>query len=146
MKTMPYLVRLPKHLLELADLRAQDGQVDRSTALRQLLYAGATGYVLELLREGRISLSKAAELLACSTLAILEKSRERPVARLVPVNEQTRRPLSEVKGVLHRKDQFFRIMDEILAARHARRPRRAQATKAAPSAARSSNPHGHVND
>ncbi len=48
MKTMPYPVRLPKHLLELAD---------RSTALRQLLSAGATGYVLELLREGWISLS-----------------------------------------------------------------------------------------
>lgn len=79
MKTMPYPVRLPKHLLELADLRAEDEQVDRSTALRQLLYAGATGYVLELLRKGRISLSKAAELLNCSTLAILEKSRERGV-------------------------------------------------------------------
>ena len=69
MKTMPHPVRLPKHLLELADLRAKDEQVDRSTALRQLLYAGATGYVLELLRKGRISLSKAAELLNCSTLA-----------------------------------------------------------------------------
>jgi len=57
MKTMPYPVRLPKHLLELADLRAEDEQVDRSTALRQLLYAGATGYVLELLRKGRISVS-----------------------------------------------------------------------------------------
>lgn len=77
MKTMPYPVRLPKHLLELADLRAEDEQVDRSTALRQLLYAGATGYVLELLRKERISLSKAAELLDCSTLAIVQKSQER---------------------------------------------------------------------
>jgi hypothetical protein len=41
----------------LADLRAEDEQVGRSTALRQLLYAGATGYVLELLRKGWISLS-----------------------------------------------------------------------------------------
>jgi hypothetical protein len=77
MKTMPYPVRLPKHLLELADLRAEDQQVDRSTALRQLLYVGATGYVLELLHKGRISLSKAAELLDCSTLAIVQKSQER---------------------------------------------------------------------
>lgn len=79
MKTMPYPVRLPKHLLELADLRAEDEQVDRSTALRQLLYAGALGYVLELLRKGRISLSKAAELLNCSTLAVVQKARERDV-------------------------------------------------------------------
>lgn len=53
--------------------------MDRSTALRQLLYAGATGYVLELLRKGRTSLSKAAELLDCSTVAIVQKSREQDV-------------------------------------------------------------------
>lgn len=79
MKTMPYPVRLPKHLLELADLRAEDEQVDRFTALRQLLYAGSVGYVLELLRRGRISLSKAAELLDCSTLAVIQKAQERGV-------------------------------------------------------------------
>jgi len=61
------------------------------------------------------------------TITILKRGR--PVARLVPVNEQTRHPLSEVKGVLHRKDPFFRIMDEIFAARHARRPRRAPGLK-----------------
>ena len=56
------------------------------------------------------------------TITILKRGR--PVARLVPVNERTRRPLAEAKGWLHKKDRFFRIMDEILAARHARRPRR----------------------
>ena len=80
MKTMPYPVRLPKHLLELADLRAAEEQIDRSAALRQLLYSGAVGYVLELLRKGRISLSKAAELLDCSTLAVIQKARERDMA------------------------------------------------------------------
>ena len=60
----PYPVRIPKHLLELADLRAAEEQIDRSTALRQLLHAGALGYVLDVLAKGRISLSKAAELLA----------------------------------------------------------------------------------
>lgn len=79
MKTMPYPVRLPKHLLELADLRAEEEQVDRSTALRQLLHVGATGYVLELLRQGRISLSRAAELLDCGTLALVQKAQERGV-------------------------------------------------------------------
>src|SRR3989442_13395112 len=79
MKTTPYPVRLPKRLLELADLRAAEEQVDRSTALRQLLHAGAVGYVLELLGRGRISLSKAAELLDSSPLAVIEKARERGV-------------------------------------------------------------------
>lgn len=79
MKTMPYPLRLPKHLLELADLRAEEEQMDRSTALRQLLYAGAEEYVMELLGRGRISLSKAAELLNCSTLAVIQKAREQNV-------------------------------------------------------------------
>lgn len=77
MKTMPYPVRLPRHLLDLADLRAADEHVDRSTALRQLMYSGGVAYVLELLRKGRISLSKAAELLDCSTLAVIQQARER---------------------------------------------------------------------
>lgn len=79
MKTTPYPVRLPRHLLELADLRAAEEQVDRSTALRQLLHVGAVGYVLELLGKGRISLSKAAELLDSSPLAVIDKARERGV-------------------------------------------------------------------
>ncbi len=79
MKTMPYPIRLPQHLLELADLRAKDEHVDRSTALRQLVFSGAEAYVLDLLRKGRISLSKAAELLDCSTLAVVQKAQERGV-------------------------------------------------------------------
>ncbi len=61
------------------------------------------------------------------TITILKRGR--PMARLVPVNEQTRPPLSEVKGWLNKKDPFFRIMDEILAARHAHRPRRPPSLK-----------------
>jgi len=79
MKTTPYPVRLPRRLLELADLRAAEEQVDRSTALRQLLHVGAVGYMLELLGKGRISLSKAAELLDSSPLAVIDKARERGV-------------------------------------------------------------------
>ncbi len=101
MKTMPYPVRLPKHLLALADLRAEDEQVDRSTALRQLLYAGATGYVLDLLSRGRISLSKAAEFLNCSTLAVAHKAQERGVvfgATLDQYKKATHRKPSKASG------------------------------------------------
>ena len=79
MKTTPYPVRIPKHLLELADLRAAEEQIDRSTALRQLLHAGAVTYVLDVLAKGRISLSKAAELLDATPLAVVEKARDRGV-------------------------------------------------------------------
>jgi hypothetical protein len=79
MKTMPYPVRIPKHLLKLADLRAAEEQIDRSTALRQLLHVGAVTYVLDVLAKGRISLSKAAELLDATPLAIVEKARAQGV-------------------------------------------------------------------
>jgi hypothetical protein len=76
-KTMPYPLRLPRHLLELADLRAEEERVDRAMALRQLLYSGAEDYVMELLGQGRISLSKAAELLDTSTVAVMQKAEKR---------------------------------------------------------------------
>lgn len=69
----PYPLRLPRHLLELADLREQEERIDRSTALRQLLYSGAEEYVLELLSRCRISLSKAAELASYSKRTFMER-------------------------------------------------------------------------
>lgn len=76
MRTTPYFLRLPNHLIELANLRAPEERIDRSTALRQLLYAGAEEYALELLGRGRISLLKAAELLNMSTPAMIERAQE----------------------------------------------------------------------
>jgi prevent-host-death family protein len=55
--------------------------------------------------------------------------RGRPMARLVPVSDTTRSPLADVKGWLDKNDPFFSIMEAILAARHARRPRRPPSLK-----------------
>jgi len=77
MPTSPVPLRLPKNLLKVAELRARQQRIDRAAAIRQLLYAAATDYVLELLSEGRISLSKAAELLDCSALEIHRLAQER---------------------------------------------------------------------
>lgn len=46
--------------------------------------------------------------------------RGRPMARLVPVDPQARRPLADFKGWLSDDDPFFEAMDRILAERHAR--------------------------
>ena len=72
-----YPLRIPRNLIELANLRTKEEHVDKSTALRQLLYMGAQDYVLELYSIGRISLSKAAELLDTSTLDVLRIAGER---------------------------------------------------------------------
>ena len=59
------------------DSRALEDRTDRSTALRQLLYAGAEIYVIELLKRGRLSASRAAELLDVSLYKVHELARER---------------------------------------------------------------------
>lgn len=75
--TRPYPLRIPAGLIELAEAKARSDRVDRSTALRQLLYAGAEGYVLDLLAQGRISVGRAARILGVSIHRVHELARER---------------------------------------------------------------------
>ncbi len=56
-------IRLPKNLLELIKLRATEERVDESTSLRQLVYLGAEKYIMNLYKEGKISIERAASLL-----------------------------------------------------------------------------------
>ena len=76
MASEPYPLRIPESLLSLVDSKAREDRTDRSTALRQLLYAGAEDYVIELLKRGRISVSRAAELLDVSLYRVQEMARE----------------------------------------------------------------------
>lgn len=76
MATTAYPLPIPDHLLRLADEKAREDRTDRSTALAQLLHAGAEDYVLELLAEAQISVSRAAELLDVSVYAILDLARD----------------------------------------------------------------------
>ena len=76
MASKPYPLRIPENLLSLVDSKAREDRTDRSTALRQLLYAGAEDYVLELLKRERISASRAAELLDVSLYRVHELMRE----------------------------------------------------------------------
>lgn len=79
MASKPYPLRIPENLLSLVDAKAAEDRTDRATALRQLLYAGAEDYVVELLRQRRISTSRAAELLDVSTYKVQELAREHGV-------------------------------------------------------------------
>lgn len=73
----PYPLRIPKNLMDLAEAKSRSERTDRSTALRQLLYAGAEDYVMVLLAEERISSGKAAELLDTTVYRIHELAAER---------------------------------------------------------------------
>lgn len=74
--TRPYPLRIPENLMELAESKSRAERVDRSTALRQLLYAGAEEYVLGLLSEGRISAGRAADVLDVSVHRVHELARK----------------------------------------------------------------------
>lgn len=76
MEAVSYPLRIPKNVIDLANLRTKEEHVDKSTALRQFLYLGARDYVMELYQKGRISLSKAAELLDVSTFDVLRLVKE----------------------------------------------------------------------
>jgi predicted HTH domain antitoxin len=72
MMSKVYPLRLPDNLMKLVELRSTEERVDKATALRQILYEGAEGYVLKLLAEGRISLSYACDILDRSPFYIYE--------------------------------------------------------------------------
>lgn len=75
MKPVP--LRIPENLLSLAALKARRDRVDKATALRQILYAGAETYTLQLLSQGEVSLSRAAELLDLNPWEVLERAAAR---------------------------------------------------------------------
>lgn len=72
MTTKPYPLRIPTGLLELAGLRSHEEHVDKSTALRQLLYMGAEVYLLDLYSKGRVSLLQLAAMLDAPPQRVLD--------------------------------------------------------------------------
>jgi hypothetical protein len=62
--------------IELTEAKSRSERTDRSTVLRQLLYAGVEEYVVELLDQGRISSGKAPEQLNTTVHRVHELARE----------------------------------------------------------------------
>ena len=79
MAKKPYPLRVPDNLLDLAEARSKEEKVDKSTALRQLMYEGAEQYVLELISEGRLSVSRGAEILNQSVHEIYRLAKKKNV-------------------------------------------------------------------
>ena len=70
-------VRIPENLDALINLHSQDNRSDKSTTIRQWLYRTAEDYALGLVAQGRISASRAAELLDVSIWDIFRLAQER---------------------------------------------------------------------
>lgn len=79
MGTKPYPLRIPNNLMKLAEARSSEEHVDKSTALRQLMYKGAEDYILELISKGRISVSRGAELLDTNVHEIYRLAKKKGV-------------------------------------------------------------------
>lgn len=97
--TRPYPLRIPEGLMELAEAKSRTERTDRSTALRQLLYAGAESYVMDLLAEGRISAGRAAEVLGVSVHRVHDLAREHRV-EIGAAGEDYRRSREAARGLL----------------------------------------------
>jgi len=79
MGTEPYPLRIPTNLLKLAEARSSEEHIDKSTALRQLMYKGAEDYILELISRGRLSVSRGAELLDTSVHEVYQLAKKKGV-------------------------------------------------------------------
>lgn len=79
MGTVAYPLRVPEEIIRLAKLRAKEEYVDQSTALRQLLYAGAEEYVLGLIEKGQVSIGRASEMLNTSVQDIHRMAEKRGI-------------------------------------------------------------------
>jgi len=77
MTNRPYPLRIPKGVLQLAELRSQEERTDKTTALRQWLYAAAEEYAFKRLAEGRLTTSQMAELLDMSVYDVQRKAQAR---------------------------------------------------------------------
>lgn len=69
-KTKVVPLRIPEHLDQLAALSARDQQTDKATALRQWISRGRPTTCSRLMAEGRVSTSRAAELLELTVYAL----------------------------------------------------------------------------
>ncbi|KXB06179.1 hypothetical protein AKJ51_04060 [candidate division MSBL1 archaeon SCGC-AAA382A20] len=79
MSSKSYPLRLPENLLKLAEIKSKEERVNKSTALRKLMYEGAENYVLELISRGRLSVGRGAEILERTPYEIYRLAEEKGV-------------------------------------------------------------------
>ena len=96
MANRPYPLRIPEGILQLAELRGHEERTDKTTALRQWLYAAAEEYALKRLADGRQTISQTAELLDLSVCDVQRKAGERGI-ELGATAEQYRQALETAR-------------------------------------------------
>ncbi|PIN74596.1 hypothetical protein COV18_06915 [Candidatus Woesearchaeota archaeon CG10_big_fil_rev_8_21_14_0_10_37_12] len=96
MTTTPYHLRIPEEVLAVSKIRAEEEHLDQSTTLKQFLHAGAEEYILKLVKKGRISIGKAAEILK-KTVYDIQRLAKNYGVELGPTTEQTEKSIKTAK-------------------------------------------------
>jgi hypothetical protein len=102
--TRPYPLRIPEDVLQFAELRGHEERTEKTTVLRQWLYAGAEEYAFKRLVEGRLTLSQTAELLNLSVYDVQQKARERGM-ELGATAEQYRQAIETARQLRPRRNR-----------------------------------------
>lgn len=111
MSTKPHHVRLPDELTHLIDAKAREDWTDRATALHQFSYAGAEGYVLRLVSDGRLSAGRAAEILGVSPYVMQTIARDAGV-NVSAAPEEYQRGATTAMPARGRPQRLRRGLDE----------------------------------
>ena len=89
MKSKVVPIRMSEELLDLVSICSKAQRTDRATTMRQWLYKGAEEYAIDSVEAGRLSASRAAELLDTSIHEIFRIAKARGI-RLGATAEQYR--------------------------------------------------------
>lgn len=67
-----YPMKLKDEIIPLVELKSKEEHTNKSIVLKQFLYEGLENYMLDLIKRGRLSVGKAAEILDLSIYDIHE--------------------------------------------------------------------------
>lgn len=99
MKNKVVPIRMSEELLELVTLCSKEQRTDRATTMRQWLYKGAEEYALSAVEAGRLSASRAAEMLDVNMHEVYRLAEARGV-RLGATGEQYRASRVHLAGLI----------------------------------------------
>lgn len=94
-------IRLSEKITPLIELRANKERVSKSTAIRQFMYEGLEEYALNLCKEGRISIGKAAELLDKTIYEMQDLAREKGI--VLSASEESQEKSEETRNKILQK-------------------------------------------
>lgn len=85
-----YPMKLNEEIIPLIELKSREEHTNKAIVLKQFLYQGLQGYVMDLVGKGRLSIGKAAEVLDVSIYDMHEIAKARGL-KLGATKEQRQR-------------------------------------------------------